>query len=401
MFCLIWIITLFVIKNKDTLTINRATLNFYNYPFTKNLNLEWKELLSSYRWSITDGQLDFKTENSQLSIHGLFAEHDKHFRFGFDSLMFGNKGDRESYWKSQPFEKDFMNIMALQCAGKYTELSWEKNVPALHISKLDIGQLSIQPERDKSRPEDTVSYRPLLARQFQSFPFPMIIDTVNIAKGNLVYREIGKKTMKEGVISFSNLNGYIYNLKNHEINGNDSLVIRLSASLYDAGNLRLNFRQSYTDSLQGFRMRIRLKDFEMPKFNALLSPLMRLQLSAGKIDTLTIMVNGNDVFSFGTINMNYEGLSVKYLGKNEDEQFFMNGPLNWLVNQFIRSSDIGRTNLLFRRRNRKRGQFNFWGKIAMQGLLSDIGLKRDDAERKAFEKTVRKMDLPANYWLEE
>ena len=80
---------------------------------------------------------------------------------------------------------------------------------------------------------------------------------------------------------------------------------------------------------------------------------------------------------------------------------FMNGPLNWLVNQFIRSSDEGKTNLLFRRRNRKRGQFNFWGKIAMQGLLSDIGLKRDDAERKAFEKTVRKMDLPANYWLEE
>jgi hypothetical protein len=148
-------------------------------------------------------------------------------------------------------------------------------------------------------------------------------------------------------------------------------------------------------------MRIRMGNFDMPKINALLSPLMRLQMRSGYIDTLTLIVKGNDYFSYGTINMNYHDLHVRYLGKNEDEKFFMNGPLNWMVNRFIRGSDEGRTNLLFRKRARKRGQFNFWGKIAMEGLLSDIGLKRDDAERKAFEKTIKEFELPGNYWYEE
>jgi hypothetical protein len=99
--------------------------------------------------------------------------------------------------------------------------------------------------------------------------------------------------------------------------------------------------------------------------------------------------------------MRYHDLAVRIMNKKEKGGNFLNNTLNFLVNQFIRSSDNGKPNLLFRRRVRSKGQFNYWGKISVEGLLSNTGIKRDIAERKAFEKTLKAYELPYDYWSEE
>ncbi|MFM2136406.1 MAG: hypothetical protein RL021_1806, partial [Bacteroidota bacterium] len=218
--------------------------------------------------------------------------------------------------------------------------------------------------------------------------------------GSLIYNEIGQKTGKEGALNLTKLNGYVAGLRNFDIGPKDSLSIRMSGMLFDQAPMRITFRQSYTDSLQGFWMRMRLGGFDMARLNGLLSPLMRIELQSGRIDTMTILVKGNDHFAFGTIDMKYKDLFVclKSDGKKK-------GPLHrtadWAANLYIRNTDNGKPNMLFRKRIKKRGQFNFWGKIAVEGLLSDIGVKRDESEISAFEKAVRTYGLPWDYWNEE
>jgi hypothetical protein len=74
---------------------------------------------------------------------------------------------------------------------------------------------------------------------------------------------------------------------------------------------------------------------------------------------------------------------------------------NFLTGIFLRTHDNGRTDYLFKERLRKRSIFNFWGKIALEGLLTNLGVKSDKAERRKFEKSVKAYDLPEKYWQDD
>jgi hypothetical protein len=63
----------------------------------------------------------------------------------------------------------------------------------------------------------------------------------------------------------------------------------------------------------------------------------------------------------------------------------------------LRGHDNGKPNLLLKERVQKRGQFNYWGKIAIEGLLSNIGLKSNRAERKSLQKQKRIYQMPTDY----
>lgn len=391
-----------IIGNKqDTLDIHLGEFSTYHYNYKSGNIPDWKKLLEDQPWTIFNGDITYSQPKSTLFVGGISVRHSLAYDLEFDSMCFANNGEREDYWKSAPFEKDFMRITAGHGKSQGLTIDWSGKTPYFAMQHLVLDQIHIMTERDKTRPLDTVAYRPLLARSISKLPMPLAIDTFSINDGSVRYHEIGQKSGKEGKLLLDHLNGAIYNIRNRDISSEDSLIVRLNGSLYGNGAFRLNFRQSYTDTLQGFWMRIRMAKFEMARMNELLDPIMNIRMKSGVVDTLTILVKGNDYFSYGTIDMRYHDLAVRIMNKKEKGGNFLNNTLNFLVNQFIRSSDNGKPNLLFRRRVRSKGQFNYWGKISVEGLLSNTGIKRDIAERKAFEKTLKAYELPYDYWSEE
>ncbi len=388
-------------RTQDSLSVSIGNLHADSFQVSDSELTDGKEWLSTHSWNLSQGKLYWSGRQSRVEIDGIRLRHDQSYAGGFDRMIYTNTGTRENFWSSVPFEKDVIRLVTGAGSWNRLDIDWSKDKPSLQAGTLTVEDVNLLTERDKTRPADTVSYRPLLANTIQRIPVPLILDTVLLKGGSVRYHEIGLRSGKEGKLLIDSLNGWIYNVRNHGFEANDTLTVRTHGSLYSQGEVRVNFRQSYTDSLQGFRMRIRLAHFSMPGMNALLEPLMNIRMKSGEIDTLTILVKGNDYFSFGTIDMRYHDLSVNVNRRKESGTDFFNNTLNWLLNQFIRSTDNGKPNLLFRRRIRSKGQFNYWGKIAVEGLLSNTGIKRDNAERKAFEKTLRTLELPDNYWAEE
>lgn len=388
-------------KKNDSLMMRVKSFTVYDYHYHSGKKHSWKQLIGQHRWESNGVELEQRSEKQSVHVYGLNASHDKTYHFTIDSLKLRPHQSRERFWADEPYEKDYMVLSTGKITGNHVMVNLEASKPEIEIGHLDLLQPYIRPERDKTRPEDTVLYRPLLAQQILKIPLRLKVDTLEIRNGYVEYHEIGKKSGKEGRIFLDQINGYVFNVKTHGILPEDSIRMRLTTRLFGEGFLRLLFRQSYADTLQGFWMRTRMNGFSMNRMNELLSPLLGVSLRSGHIDTLTMLVKGNDHFAYGTMDMRYDNLNVWISNSDEEEGTFISGPISWIANQLLRRHDNGRPDLLFRKRVRKRGQFNFWGKIAVEGLLTNIGVKRDNAEKRDFKKNIKAYHLPENYWTEE
>ena len=256
-------------SSQDSLTVSIGSLHADNFKISDTELTDGKEWLNTHAWNFSQGKIVWSGRQSKLEIDGIRIRHDQSFTGGFDRMIYSNTGTRENFWSSAPFEKDFIRLTT--GAGSWNQLGidWSTDKPSLQVGTLSVEDVNLLTERDKTRPADTVSYRPLLANTIQRIPVPLIMDTVLLKGGSVRYHEIGLRSGKEGKLLIDSLNGWIYNIRNHDFESNDTLTVRVHASLYSQGEARVNFRQSYTDSLQGFRMRIRLANFSMPGMNAL------------------------------------------------------------------------------------------------------------------------------------
>jgi hypothetical protein len=246
--------------------------------------------------------------------------------------------------------------------------------------------------------EDTISYRPLLTQMFTRIPLNLKIDSLLLNNARVDAHEISKKTGKETHIFFTEINGYVKNVKTWDVQERDTLDTRVRARFFGTDPLRLHFKQSYDDTLQGFWMRARMSHFNMPEMNKLLTPLMGLKIESGTIDSLLLVANGNDYFAYGTMDLRYHNLHAKLLKTADSKGKFLISIENFFAGLLLRKHDNGHTNLLFKERLRKKSIFNFWAKIGLEGLLTNLGVKRDKKERKEFEKTIEEFNLPEKYW---
>lgn len=385
-------------KQQDSIHVSIQEFGASHFFYTSTDSLDWKKMIAQQHWWMRGANITRHTATEKIALFGLNATNNNTLNFELDSMHMTPTLSREAFWLQQPFENDYISLSTGKIIGRDVAIDLYKPLPPLHIKWLSIDAASIWPQRDKTRPEDTLNYRPLLAQQILNLPYPIRMDSIRLSNGVVRYNEIAQKSGKEGKIFLDNVNGFIANVKNYDIQTDDSLIMIMNSRVYGKGQTKINFRQSYTDSLQGFWMRVRMGQMNMHEMNTLLRPQMGLQIKSGIIDTLTLLTNGNKYFAYGTMDLRYRKMSVKLLGKNGDGKFFLSETINWLANQLVRRHDNGRPNLVFKTRVVKRGQFNFLSKIGIEGILTNIGIKTDRKERKKFKKNLHKYKLPVNYW---
>jgi hypothetical protein len=343
----------------------------------------------------------FKTPKQVIKASQVYARGNQSISFGLENFAIQNRKTREEVWAATPYEKGYETIQGGRIRASGIQLSFPGKKPEVSIAKMITSDLLFTTAKDKTKLEDTIDYRPLLTQTFLKIPIPLFIDSLLLQNARVDAHEISKKTNKETSIFFTEINGYLQNVKNHAIKPEDTLDMRVRARFYGTDVVRLHFRQSYYDTLQEFWMRVRMSHFEMPEMNKLLVPLMGLKIHSGTVDSLLLVTRGNDYFAYGTMDMRYHSLKVKLLKTEETKGKWLVSIANFFTGVFLRKHDNGRTDLLFKERIRKRSIFNFWGKIALEGLLTNLGIKKDKKERKQFEKTVKAFDLSENYWQDD
>ncbi|HMH31409.1 MAG TPA: hypothetical protein VK543_00175, partial [Puia sp.] len=305
--------------------------------------------------------------------------------FSADSFRLQPKMDRDSFFATQPIEKDYISVSSGPIQASTVNIIKDNKDTGFAINKLSLDHFFIKAERDKRRPDDTILYKPLLAKMIQKIPFHFAVDTLVLQNSTVWHNVIAEKTGEEGTIFFTDVNGSIGDLRTFRINNHDSLRIRVYAKLMGKGNLYMRFRQSYSDSLQGFLLAARMGKFDMPDLDRILVPLTRIRIARGVIDTLWLQASANDLLAFGSMEIDYRKLHVEKLDKNEKKQGF----ISWLANIIVRTRNR-KKGTIYVERLQDKAIFNYWGKIALSGLLTNIRVASSKKNKKKYEAALKK-----------
>jgi hypothetical protein len=349
-------------KNNDTILIDAGEIGMGNFDYAKGDSVSIDKFLYHTNWWVKNGNVKLNTPQKSIAGWKINVSGNNSINMMLDSFAIKNQLSKEAVWQSTPYEKGYETITGGKLALSDIRLQVINKKPSVQISKMATHNLHFTTIKDKTKLEDTISYRPMLTQMFTRIPLPLKIDSLLLNNARVDAHEISKKTGKETHIFFTEANGYIKNVKTWDVKENDTLDSRVRARFFGTDPLRLHFKQSYDDTLQGFWMRVRMSHFNLPEMNQLLTPLMGLKIESGTVDSLLLVANGNDYFAYGTMDLRFHDLHAKIAASKDGKGKLLIGIENFFVDLILRNHDNGRTNLLYKERLRKRGIFNFWAK---------------------------------------
>ncbi len=373
--------------------ITEASAGFTDYTFSNSDSMTLPYLFKHTNWWSRASNITQLSKNFTLNIYNPSATAINSF-FSFDSLSLINVLDKDSFWRSTIIEKDYNTLHLGHTELHNWQLSGDQNKRKLTVQYLSADRLNFLTEKDKTHGPDTVSYRPLLANSFKKFPINLSLDTLQLTNGYVKHTLLPEKSKRQATIYFTGINGFLYNIKNVDYKPDDTLRFRLRAQLMGKGDLLVGFKQSYTDSLQAFSMRARMGRMDLSELNQLLVPLVSVKIDHGVADSMLLMVGANDFFAYGSMDLRYRNLRLSLLKKGE-KKYFLASFFNFIINAVVHSSNNSKLNLLYQDRLRNKGIYNYWSKIAISGLLSNLGVKRDKKQIKKYNKAIKQRGVPA------
>lgn len=206
------------------------------------------------------------------------------------------------------------------------------------------------------------------------------------------YHEINPKTDTLAIVPVSDLNVWMRNIKNHNLQENDSLYILLTANVINELYTRLEMQESYMDSLGTFLMKLHTGPMDLKKFNKVLLPLEAIEVLSGSLDSLRLEAVGNNNYSTGQMRMYYTGLRLRLMNKDDSQkQGFANKLLSWVANTFIvRKNNRGKESAAFFVRLKNKSAINFLIKTSLSGIKSSVGLPGVKGKQRRYLRNMEK-----------
>ncbi|MCG7753543.1 hypothetical protein [Flavihumibacter cheonanensis] len=330
----------------------------------------------------------YKKKDRKWELYKTLLDADKKI-IGFDSIRFSSLISKDSFLARASYQTDFIEfhagkgrILGLNREIKEKDTIWLAN-------RIELDQFNMEVERDKRKPEDTVSYRNMLPGLIKKIPLNLEIGSALLTKSRIQYSETSGKTGKQGTVWFNDLNLVAGPIKNFELRPTDSLRITATTLFMDSGHLRFGFHQAYLDSLYGFYLLARMGKMELNALSPLLMPLFNLHIKQGRADSVWLRVKGNDYFAYGHMELDYRKLKFELYDENGRKKKFT----SFLANLLIKNRN-GKKGLVYQERVQNKSTFNYWGKIALSGLMTNLGVKSNRKYLRNYKKEAKRLEIP-------
>jgi hypothetical protein len=141
------------------------------------------------------------------------------------------------------------------------------------------------------------------------------LDTVNLNHLNITYKGYGKRSHKQGMVSYNNTNGYIYNITNNTaaLLKNNILRMQLSSYLMDSGLLQADLTFNLTDSARSYAYKGSVGPMDLGKLNKATMPFALVKITSGDLDQLVFDIKADQNVSSGNVTMLYHDLKIHVL----------------------------------------------------------------------------------------
>jgi hypothetical protein len=317
-------------------------------------------------------------------------------RLSLDSFSFVPVLSRDAFVAASPFQTDYMTLHTASVRMTQFDLDQYLADSIFRMGDLQISRPVFTSYRDKRPPFNAGIIKPLPSKLIQKIPLKLSVDTIKIQDGRVVYTELNDKTNETGVVPVTRISGDVFPIRNINLNKQDTLRIRLNGYLLDTAWIRLRTRESYADSQSGFLITLRMRPGSLLYLNEILEPLASIKLQSGYLDTLVMRAVGKDHLSLGEMRMFYHGLKIQFLRNGtEAKKRFLTGLMTFIANSFvIKRENSKKTGVVYFPRLRDRSFINYYIKIAMSGVASSVGAKKNKKLLRQYRKEIKLRQLP-------
>lgn len=352
-----------------------------------NEKFNWKSLLALM--TTEGGKMNFSNEQLHAGA-GSFHWTGNALRIG--DIFMQPRLSREETFRKEKWQQDYITVNG----GTITLTGFDParmgdTIP--HAAKVMLNGLAMTVSRDKHMPLQHGVTKEMPTALLKNISVPFRIDTVSISNSTVTYAERPAKTDHWNEIPVKNVEGTILNLGNR-FNKEDSLLVFASGNVFNGSIRRLAYRESYGDSLSGFTARLDVSPLHLPELGRNAMPQGHIRITEGDIDTVFSTWKGNTYAAYGQMHFYYSNLRLRISDKYHPGKWRPLPALEtWLANLLL-PSRITRPSFIFTERNREKFIFNYWIITQKSGVMSAIGLKRNRAYRKKYNRYRQQYFLP-------
>lgn len=183
-------------------------------------------------------------------------------------------------------------------------------------------------------PIDSTIYKPLPQEYLRKLKQKMTIDTVQLRAGNIRYSTINTRTEKPGEIYFVNTYASLYNVTNDSgvIVENPQMVMDFMSDFMGAGRLTGSMTFNLGDGGYPYTVKCHLDKMDIAEANTITIPIVNLDIRKGENLGLDLDIQANSRELNGTIEFEYDNLSVDVLNNTENKRDKL---LSWLIDKLL------------------------------------------------------------------
>lgn len=238
--------------------------------------------------------------------------------------------------------------------------------------KVLIDSLDIKLQRNKnlSRPADVV--KPMFNGMISSIPVPVQLDSIQIMKSTVTYRELGVNKDESGDLSIKNINGVITGFTNISYNQEriETLEAILTANLNGYAKMHIDLVVPYDK--EAFQLAVNMGSMELDQLNPMVVPLAGVKIKSGTLKKLKFEMNAGPNHSQNSLIFDYSDLHVDLVKEKENHKFKKRPIISMIANAAVKNNNFPEhhnylTATYQTERNRYRSPVNYIVQGVVQG----------------------------------
>jgi len=246
-------------------------------------------------------------------------------------------------------------------------------------SFIEIGKMDMKVFRD-NRKETQHEKKPVFQEMIYNYHGRILVDSIGLTDGNIIYAEHAKKANEPGKISFQEVNAKIYNITNDPIYQTEEAYLKLNAEalLMGKGKITMLLKGRIFDIQNTFSLDGTLAGMEVKELNPILEKNAFIYVKSGKIDTMNFSISANNSNAIGQMILRYHDLHFVANGKGKENAISVKENSNsLLVNLIVLDSNPlpgkgVRVGVIQYERDPEKFLFNYVAKSILTGIKSSV-----------------------------
>jgi hypothetical protein len=380
-------------KSRNSLKVGNTTIGNVNLSseyinnFSRLLKFNISAWLKTSTGSYADSAISLKWYNAEFNA-------DKKI-LALDSFSFRPTRSRDTVMAQSAYQTDYITLATGRIQMNEFNLDKYEKDSSIIAKTMLIDDPVITIYRDKKPPFQSGIMKPLPVDMIRLIGLPVEVEKIKISDGLLSYTERHPKSRAEGTVILTHMNAVLGNIKNRNIDNEDSLTLTMNSYLMDSTFLSLSVKESYADTLSGFLMTLKMKPTTLSFLNPILIPLTNVKITSGKVDSFEVRAIGKEDLAIGEMRMFYHDLRIQLIKNGEETKSgIAKGFITFLANLIIKKNNNGRTGIIYYERLKDRSFFNYLVKLTFSGMATSIGVIKNRKYLKKYKQELKARNLP-------